>query len=905
MNVSIVGSGYVGTTVAACLADLGHEVTAIDIDEAIVAGINDGESPIHEPGLDELVADHGGGRLRATTDYGAVRDTELTMLALPTPSNDDGSIDLQFMEAGAASVGEALAAGAGSDRPHLVVTKSTVIPRTTDERLAPRIADAGLERGTDFLVASNPEFQREGTAVADFLNPDKLVFGADDERAFDALRALYEPLREAADGEVPVVETGIAEAEMIKYANNTFLAGKVSLINDIGNVCKEFGVDAYEVAEAVGLDDRIGERFLRSGVGWGGSCLTGDQRVMAKDCAGTQLLTLREFFDEYVSDGAVDEVSVLSCDEDGVFEFKPVEAATRRPYDDELYTFRTKMNKEVTVTRDHPMVTVDGGSATVREANSLSPGDRLPVQTSLPDDPIGRIDVLDLVASSDRFDNSNVYLKPSFELETVDEEFRDVLAEYNRTFDYSKLHDLVRSNYLPLDVFLDYEAELPFGREELSLYTTVGGGQTYIPAILDADEAFWRFIGYYLSEGHIHADDSARGSNIRKRVFLSFHPSDEEAYVSDVESFYERLGVRYRTETQETATQIEVSSRVFAYLLEWLGCGTGSYTAAVPDLAYQEPTAHRKALLSGLFRGDGHIEYTSHSNAVVYDYGSVSEDLIQGMQFLLHSLGIVPSYKTSQAAKSTRPAHFLRVSSKQQIALLKGMFLPEEQQRIQRRLDAYDRNITPTGYADGGTHTTVEVQDVTVEETSTDVYSLEVADNHTFVTTDGLVVHNCFPKDTDAIIAAAREAGYDPAVLSAVVELNDAQPERLLALLDDHVDVSGERVAVLGLAFKPGTDDIRNTRAVPVIEGLRERGAEVVAYDPVATENMRERYPDIEYAESAAAALDGASGAVVVTDWDEFAALDEAFDGMADAVVVDGRRIVTRREGITYEGLTW
>jgi UDPglucose 6-dehydrogenase len=173
------------------------------------------------------------------------------------------------------------------------------------------------------------------------------------------------------------------------------------------------------------------------------------------------------------------------------------------------------------------------------------------------------------------------------------------------------------------------------------------------------------------------------------------------------------------------------------------------------------------------------------------------------------------------------------------------------------------------------------------------------------VTTDGLVVHNCFPKDTDAIIAAAREQGYDPAVLSAAVELNDAQPERLLSLLDDHGDVAGERVAVLGLAFKPGTDDIRNTRAVPVIEGLQERGAEIVAYDPVATENMRERYPDIEYADSVAAALEGASGAVVVTDWDEFGALDEEFDAMADPVVVDGRRIIERRDGITYEGLTW
>ena len=904
MNVSIVGSGYVGTTVAACLADLGHEVTTIDIDEDIVDAINDGAAPIHEPGLDELVAEHGGSRLRATTDYGAIRETDLTMLALPTPSNDDGSIDLGYMEAGAAGVGEALAGDTG-ESPHLVVTKSTVTPRTTDERLAPRIADAGPERGEDFLVASNPEFQREGTAVVDFLNPDKLVFGADDQRAFQTLHELYGPLRAAADDDVPVVETGIAEAEMIKYANNTFLASKVSLINDIGNVCKEFGVDAYEVAEAIGLDDRIGERFLRSGVGWGGSCLTGDQRVLAKDGTGTKLLTLAEFFDNYGVDDVVDDVSVLSCDEDGQFSFEPVLAATRRQYDGSLHTIETKMNKAVTVTDDHPMLVVENDEQALHEAAALREGDELPVQTALPSDPVESFDLIDLVDSATAFENDSVYLKPSFDICEIKSELREALREYNEQFDYDKVHEFTRNNYLVLDAFLKFEDELPIDRRDLGLYTTVGGGQTYVPAIISADADFWRFIGYYLSEGHIHDDDSGRGATDRRRIFLSFHPTDEQAYVGEVESYLDGLGVRNRTDTQETATQIEVSSRVLAYFIEWLGCGSGSYSAAIPHLAYQEPVEHREALLAGLFRGDGHIEYTNHSNAVVYDYGSVSEELVQGMQFLLQSLGVVPSYKTSQSEKSTQPAHFLRVSSKQHIARLKHLFLPDEQEKISDRLDSYERDIQPSSHSVGTQHTTVEINGISVSETETDVYSLEVSDNHTFVTTDGLVVHNCFPKDTDAIIAAAREQGYDPAVLSAAVELNDAQPERLLALLDDHVDVAGKRVAVLGLAFKPGTDDIRNTQAVPVIEGLRERDAEIVAYDPVATENMREQYPDIEYADSAAAALEGASGAVVVTDWDEFGALDSEFDAMSDPVVVDGRRIVERREGITYEGLTW
>ena len=164
---------------------------------------------------------------------------------------------------------------------------------------------------------------------------------------------------------------------------------------------------------------------------------------------------------------------------------------------------------------------------------------------------------------------------------------------------------------------------------------------------------------------------------------------------------------------------------------------------------------------------------------------------------------------------------------------------------------------------------------------------------------------SCFPKDTAALKAGAESSGYDPLMLDATIELNDRQPGRLLELLDTHVDVEGKRVAVLGLAFKPGTDDIRGSRAKPVIQGLLDCGAEVVAYDPRAADAMAEVYPDIEYAGSAAEALADAHGAAVVTDWAEFADLDGEFDAMATPVVVDGRRIITRREGIIYEGLTW
>ena len=164
---------------------------------------------------------------------------------------------------------------------------------------------------------------------------------------------------------------------------------------------------------------------------------------------------------------------------------------------------------------------------------------------------------------------------------------------------------------------------------------------------------------------------------------------------------------------------------------------------------------------------------------------------------------------------------------------------------------------------------------------------------------------SCFPKDTAAIRAAARDQDYEAVLLDAATELNDRQPDRLLSLLDRHVDVTGERVAVLGLAFKPGTDDVRNARAIPVIDGLQDRNANVVAYDPVAADKMRAHFPAVTYADTPSDALADAAAALVVTDWPEITGLDEEFDAMATPVVIDGRRAIERRDGLVYEGLTW
>ncbi len=278
MDVSIIGTGYVGTVTGACFAELGHNVVSVDIDSEKVAQINAGISPIYEPGLSELLKKHAGTRLRATSDYNdAISSSDVTFICVGTPSDEDGNIDLSIVRSASQSIGDALAL-AGREQYHVVVVKSTVVPATTDEVVAPLIGVGGIRgtgeaRGANVGIAMNPEFLREGKAVYDFMNPDKIVIGGD-TRATGTVASLYEKI----PCEITLTDT--RTAEMIKYANNSFLATKISFANEIGNVCKKLGIDVYEVMAAIGKDYRISEHFLNAGAGFGGSCFPKDVKAL-------------------------------------------------------------------------------------------------------------------------------------------------------------------------------------------------------------------------------------------------------------------------------------------------------------------------------------------------------------------------------------------------------------------------------------------------------------------------------------------------------------------------------------------------------------------------------------------------------------------------------------------------
>jgi len=273
MRVTMIGTGYVGLVSGACFADFGHTVTCVDKDAGKIARLQKGEIPIFEPGLDELVKDNvEQGRLFFTTDpSAAIRDADAVFIAVGTPSRrGDGHADLSYVYAAAEEI-------AGLINGYTVIVNKSTVPVGTGDEVEAIIRKTNP--GADFAVVSNPEFLREGAAIGDFKRPDRVVVGTDDERARDVMRKLYRPL---SLNETPIVFTERRTSELIKYAGNGFLAMKITFINEIADLCEAVGANVQEVAKGIGLDNRIGRKFLNAGPGYGGSCFPKDTLALMK-----------------------------------------------------------------------------------------------------------------------------------------------------------------------------------------------------------------------------------------------------------------------------------------------------------------------------------------------------------------------------------------------------------------------------------------------------------------------------------------------------------------------------------------------------------------------------------------------------------------------------------------------
>jgi UDPglucose 6-dehydrogenase len=882
-TIAIIGTGYVGLTTGAYLAHLGHTVVCADVDADKVRRLSRGEVPIFEAGLDDLVREGlDAGRLSFVVGAGAaVAEAEFVFLCVQTPQGDDGAADLTYIRQAAEEVGPEL-------RPEcIVINKSTVPVGST------RVVEAAIERD-DVFVVSNPEFLREGSAVHDCLNPDRIVIGSDDQAAAMRVAGLFESLK------APLVITDPASAETIKYASNAFLATKISYVNAVANVCEAVGADVREVVLGMGYDKRIGFEFLKPGPGWGGSCFVGTETVLAAHGDEIRLLTFEQLFSEVERAGS-EGWSVLSWVPGEVTaELLPVSAFTARPWSGDVLEVRTKMGRRVTTTPCHPFVVGDGHAGrppSVKRADELTTTDWLPVAQGLPvfvDERTEWSPVLDgLEAAGIPAEKVIVHLSDTQ---------RRLAGELDHLLPSARREDSRRTGSLRLQ-----EVRMLGLPEDEGAHGTVDDG-TFVPPVLHMDHDFWRMVGLYLAEGHVGADGD------RRRICWSFHPTDESALVDEVVGYWTGVGVKTTVRNLSTARQVSISSRILASWFEHvLGVGSESYSKRVPDVIWTAPESAKRELLRGLWDGDGSWSRVSGGPGVVLEYGTASRALADGMLRLFGDLGVTARLKVDRTATSTVDTYWLTISGADQVD--ESIWLLPEDERVEvRRITALQSTrIAPTGYRrlpESKNAAWVRVTRLERRRHEGIVYSLEVPGAHTVVTSFGLVSHNCFPKDTRAMVHIAEEAGYDFGLLKGVITVNDEQYERMADKVERMAggSVEGCVVAAWGLTFKARTDDIRDSPAIAVIRRLQERGAIVRAYDP-AIEGTRPGLEGIDVQPDPYAACEGAEVLAVLTEWDEFRWLDFAKVAglMHGPRIVDTRNLLepaaVRRRGFAYDGL--
>jgi UDPglucose 6-dehydrogenase len=894
-KVGIFGAGWVGVVTAAGFAELGHTAVVRDRVPERIDALREGRLPFHEPGLADLV-ERNRERLTFTHDAAeAAADADFLYVCVGTPSTYSGDADLSAVWSVLDDLPEL------SGRPVLVV-KSTV-PVGTGEKVRAAL-DA---RGFDHVgYASNPEFLSEGTAVGDFMAPDRIVIGAFDESDGDRVEELHGKL------EATIVRVDVASAEMIKMAANAFLMTRISFINEIANVCELVGADVQEVARGIGLDHRLGPHFLRAGIGYGGSCLDGRETVLARRNGRIRLVTLESLYEGFSQDapeGAEvvwpDDLEVLSWDrERDELRFLPVGAATRRWWGKPLLEVRTKMGRRVRCTPDHPFLVSNGEDGPIERklAGELTNQDWLPLAQAAPSnafEPSEEFDVLSGMSAVAAL-AEDVIVRPDPETlsRTSPRNVRRALEALGHPRAAPRSYEVLSTGALRLNEARELDLDCTG-----ATFGTARNG-TYVPGSLADDERFWRIVGLYLAEGHCSVDGR------RHRLQWSFHPSDEDDLVDEVAGFWRAAGVSVTTRQGETAAAVIVSSRILAgWWLGALGLGSDCYTQRLPDLIWSAPDAHKRALLAGMWRGDGSWSYVNGGPSIVLEYGTVSRELADGLLRLLGDLGVAARLKVGRTAKSTVDTYWVVIAGANQIEDLLPLVPTQSRQPIRDSLRRQAKRIAPTGYRlRTDTVSSLRVVDIKQTEPADWVYSVEVPGPHTFVTTGGLISHNCFPKDASALKQLASNSGYHFQLLSAVIEVNELQKRRVVAKLQKHLGkLRGKRVALLGLAFKPNTDDMREAPSIVLASRLLAEGAEVRGWDPVAQPG--DLMKGVEIRETVADAVKDADAAVIVTEWDELRdlATPEFRESMRNPLIVDGRNLLdpdaVRRAGFAYEGI--
>lgn len=834
-TVAIVGCGYVGLSIALGAARAGLRVLGVETDPIRLKEFQAGRNPVPDVDvprgeLDTLRDDD-----RLVFDDTITGPAEIHVICVPTPLRE-GSPDLHYMEEAAEAVSTVLRAG------DLVVLESTTYPGTTEELIQPILErGSGMTAGAEFHLAYSPERIDPGNREFGLRNTPKIVGGltpACTQKAVDFYAKL-------CDEVVPV--SSPRAAEITKLLENTYREVNIALVNEMATVCHDLDIDPWEVIDAAATKP-FGFVPFRPGPGVGGHCLLPGERLTVRDDDGVHILAVEALWAREAVKGAhrLGDVEIVepvgleipAADGDqGCWD--DVVGLGRRSYAGGAVRIRTHDGRSIAGTEDHRMIVErDGGLHTI-PAGRVREGDRLPIWRGheIWDACLNpRVDLLD---HADAVCTGNVGVRL---VAGTWKPWKPVIREI---LGPQRADDVVRSGRLPLDVFFELERRDPLSisREDLVLCTGRGRSARTFPAIVELTLDLTRLVGYYLAEGCVTGSPP--------RAVFTFDRAETETR-DDLRKILDSLGLTYSTweSPVDRATQIKVGNVLFAiFLRDVLGCGANSYDAVIPPRLLATSAAHRRELLTGLLRGDGSVHtsdasrtyekdgrtYTHRFASAEVSYWTANHHLGRQVEHVLQSLGYVPALQWRKRQEGVN----LRIHGGQDLAWLAELFIDKKGDRLRTSLAARKttQRASRKWHRMGDLHL-AEVVGVERFAYRGNVYSLETSPTHTFAASHGIVVHNCIPVDPQYLAWRVRgKMGHQFRLLETASDLNQRMPafvaQRAAEILNEEGKaVRDASVLILGMAYKGGSGDTRESPAIRVAERLLNRGAKIAYHDP-------------------------------------------------------------------------
>ena len=813
-KICVIGLGYVGLPLAVLLSKK-FNVIGYDISTQRVQELKQGIDKTKEVSQEELK----NCSIDFTDNPEKISECKLIIVTVPTPIDKYKIPDLTPIRNATKTVGKYMRKGS------IVVYESTVYPGLTEEECVPILEkESRLKWKKDFHVGYSPERVNPGDKQHTIDKIVKVVAG-DTPQITEFLAQLYGSVITAGVHKAPDIKT----AEAAKVIENVQRDLNIALMNELSVIFNKMGIDTKAVLEAASTK----WNFLRFEPGLvGGHCQLGDGKITVKYKDKIIDTTLRDFIENLKLKKKVnfyetyllfpeENIEVLTFNpykED--FEFKQARVFTKRKYD-KLISIRLASGQDLKVSDKHPFIVKNGESYDVKLANEIRVGDQIPLIRKLPT--VYKdvtLNVIDIISKTELIEK--VRVKPK------DKNWKD-FELFNKYISRKYLHKKVSNyfywNYLPLKDYLQIRDHFVqhYNEKDLILLTGRGPSVSRCPAVINIDKDFARFIGYYLSEGCL--TESLKAAVIR----ITIHPEEQEL-LEDIVSILDKLNLKYSIYKDKNfqSLTIKISNRLLSSVLKELGVGKNSYDAKIPDIIMYNTDEIRKEALKGLFRGDGGFSYSKRLPKVSY-YTS-SKTLYHQVTLLLMNFNIFPYHMKRKG--------LMEIYSKKDIEKLQDFFLDMKKRKLKLAVNQKSHGHIKNYYIDGNMFIT-QVKEVKEEKKENFVYSLEVPETKNYVTTGGVITHNCIGVDPYYLTFKAQAIGYHPEVILAGRRINDymgkfVAENTVKKLIKAGKAVKGSKVLILGLTFKENISDIRNTKVIDVYNELKEYGIEVYIYDPYA-----------------------------------------------------------------------